>query len=230
MGDLRDQDHVCPPGKTRSQCEPSDVVAHDLDHHYPVVRVSRGVETVDGIGGDPHGSVEAEGHVGPGDVVVDGLGDGEDRDPGVLELEGVAHRAVATETDQRLQPMLLHDLAHHCPTVHGRAVGELHPVHPGPARAEHGASPGQDPRKGVAVEPQVSVQHQALEAVLEADDLHPVGALGRFPDRSDRRVEPGAVTARGQDANGSSHRAMLSTRLRVIFRPASGGGWLRDRR
>ena len=199
------EDHVGAPGEPGAQRQPPDGMAHDLDHDDPVVGVGRRVEAIDGIGGDPHGGVEAKGDVGAGDVVVDGLGHGQDRDPDLLQLEGVAHRAVPAQADQGVHPVLLDDLSHHRAPVHHLAIGDLHLVHLRPAGAEHRASPGEDPRQRVLVEAQEAVLHEPLEAVFEPDDLHPVGSLGGFADGTYRSVETGAVPARGQDANGSGH-------------------------
>ena len=53
--------------------EPAHLVSHDLHDEHPAVGCSGGVDAVDGGGGNVHGALEAEGHVGAPDIVVDGL-------------------------------------------------------------------------------------------------------------------------------------------------------------
>jgi hypothetical protein len=53
--------------------------AHHLDQQHPLVGLRSGVQPVDHLGRDADRGVEAEGQVGAVDVVVDGLGDADDR-------------------------------------------------------------------------------------------------------------------------------------------------------
>ena len=70
---LGDQDHVGAAGEPGVERDPARVAAHHLDDHHAVVALGRRVQAVDRVGGDLHGGVEAEGHVGAAEVVVDRL-------------------------------------------------------------------------------------------------------------------------------------------------------------
>lgn len=48
-------------------------MSHHFNDHDPLVRAGRGVQAVDGIGGDGYCRVESERHVGSPHVVVDGF-------------------------------------------------------------------------------------------------------------------------------------------------------------
>ena len=172
--------------------------------------VSRRVQPVDGFGGDPHRRVEAEGDVGAGHVVVDRLGQGQDLDADILELEGVAHGAVAAEDNQGLEIVLIDDITHQRPHVHPSPIAHLHLVDLGPAGPEDRASPGEDAGEGIGVEPDETVLHQPEEPVVEADDVHSVGTLGGLAHRPDGGVQTGAVAAGGEYPDASRHRFMVS--------------------
>ncbi len=79
VGDLGEQDDVGVAGDARVHGDPAGVAPHHLDDHDPLVRLGGGVQAIDRLGGDRHRGVEAEGRLGAGEVVVDGLGDADDR-------------------------------------------------------------------------------------------------------------------------------------------------------
>ena len=58
---LRNQDHMRPAGHAGSISDPAGIAAHHFHHDHAVMRVGGGVNAVHGLGGDHHGSVEAEG-------------------------------------------------------------------------------------------------------------------------------------------------------------------------
>jgi hypothetical protein len=61
------------PGDPGVGRNPAGVSAHDFHDQHPVVRLGRGVQTVDGIGCDLDSGVESEGRLGTDNVVVDSL-------------------------------------------------------------------------------------------------------------------------------------------------------------
>jgi hypothetical protein len=58
---------------------PRAVAAHHLDYEDPFVRLGGGVEAIDRFGGHRNRGLETEGDDGAVEVVVDGLGDTDDR-------------------------------------------------------------------------------------------------------------------------------------------------------
>ena len=110
--DLRDQDHVGSAGNPRVQSDPARIAAHDLQHHDAVVAFRRGVQAVQGIGGAGHRRVEAEGHHGPFEIVVDGLGHAHQGHASLEQLLADAQRSVAANADQAADVQLLHARLH----------------------------------------------------------------------------------------------------------------------
>ena len=106
-GFFRNQDGRCSTGDTRVGGDPSRVAAHHFHDHHPVMALRRGVQPVDGVGGDLHRGVEPERHLGGRQVVVDGLGHTDDGQVEVVEeLEGDGQRTVAADHDERVDPHL----------------------------------------------------------------------------------------------------------------------------
>src|SRR5699024_10418547 len=78
VGNLGQQQDVRAAGQTGVERQPAGLVAHDLDDHAAAVAGGGGVDAVDDVRGDVHSRMEAEGHVGQPDVVVDRLGQADD--------------------------------------------------------------------------------------------------------------------------------------------------------
>ena len=55
------------------QRQPAHLMAHNLHDKHPSVGRGSGMDTVDGIGGDIHGALEAEGHIRSPEVIINGL-------------------------------------------------------------------------------------------------------------------------------------------------------------
>ena len=80
--------------------DPAGLAAHHLDDHDAVVGLAGRAQAVDGLGGGLHGSVEAKGELGDGEVVVDGLGDADDGGALGGEPAGNGQRVVAADGDE----------------------------------------------------------------------------------------------------------------------------------
>jgi hypothetical protein len=77
------------------------VSAHYFHNHHTVVTLSSGVQPVDGIGGNLHGRIEPERHVGTKNVVVDRLGHTDDGNAMLgVKPAGNTEAAVPTDHDQ----------------------------------------------------------------------------------------------------------------------------------
>ena len=98
------------------QGDPADVPAHHLGDHAPVVGLTGGAEPVHGIGGDGHRGVEADGAVGPGDVVVDRLGDRHDPHARLGDLARRMEGAVPADADEGVDALGY--------TIENRRLGE----------------------------------------------------------------------------------------------------------
>ena len=176
------------------QGDPADVPAHDLGDHAAVVGFAGGAEPVDGLGGDLHGGVEAEGVVRGVEVVVHGLGDADDLQAGVGQALGRGQGSFAADGDDRVDAEPVHvgldDLG---------AAAVFERVGAGRAQdraallgdaADHGAGDVDD----VAL-------HHAAPAVEESHELVAVDGDALEDGAADDGVQSGAVAAAGEDSN-----------------------------
>jgi len=103
-GLLGHQHHVGTPGDARPQRDPARVATHHLHDHHAVVALGGGVQPVDHVDRDLDRGVEAEGDVGGREIVVDGLGRPDHRDPEAAEPLGHSEGVLAADRHQRVDP------------------------------------------------------------------------------------------------------------------------------
>ena len=143
--------------------------------------------------------LEPEALVGVGQVVVDGLGDADDRDveaalvDDARQLHRAAHAAVAADDEQDVDPEL------------DEGVDHLPGVLVAARAAQDRAAVVVDVADGVQVELDDALavlRRQARVAVAEAVDVRDAVVLGELlDDPADHVVEPGAQAAAGHDAD-----------------------------
>ena len=152
-------------GQPGVQGDPARVPAHHLDDQDAHVGLGGGVQPVDGLGGDADRGVEAEGVVGGGQVVVDGLGHADALDAVlVVQPRGDAEGVLAADRDQRVDLVLGEVLLDPADTV-------LRLERVGAGRAEDGAAAGQDAAYGRDVERDGVALERAAPAVPVADEF-----------------------------------------------------------
>ncbi len=130
------QDCLGAAGHAGHGCDPTGGAPHHLDDHHPVVRLGGGRETIDCVDDDLHCGVEAQGHVGKSDVVVDRLGNPDDVETFVLQTCCRSQRAVTADHNDGVNALSLHGPRHR-----GIAIAMNEGVHPrspedGPTEAE----------------------------------------------------------------------------------------------
>ena len=170
-----------------------------------------GVDAVDDLRGNVHSSVEAKGHIGAKDVVVDGLGQADDVEPFLREQVGRFVGAIAAQAKQAVQLGVLVGLFH---GGHFIDVVILHHAHHFKRRAlgaQDGAAQGQNAAEIVLGHLLVVPVDQAAVAVQDADDLHVVTHAGVqcFCYTADGGVQARTVAAGGQDTNTFFHSKAL---------------------
>ena len=203
--DLRDQDDVGAAGDAGVERNPAGVAAHHLDHHDAVVRLGGRVQPVDGVGGEARPPCRSRSVFVVSTMSLSMvLGTPTSGMPRLVELVGDRERAVAADHDQRVELQLVEHLdararnsracrrasrsgyANGLPRL---VVPRIVPPMPRMPVTSRGVS-GRE-RSG---------SMQAVEAVLEADDLA-AGVGRRLDDGADDRVQARGVAAAGQDAD-----------------------------
>src|SRR6187455_2609472 len=97
------ENHVGATGDSGVQGDPSGVTAHDLDHHDAAMGLGRGVQPIDGVGGEADRRIEAEAAGRADDVIVDRLGYADQRNALLVELVGDGQRAVTADADEGIE-------------------------------------------------------------------------------------------------------------------------------
>ena len=183
--------------------DPTHMSPHHLAHDDPVVGLGRGLQAVDRLGGDLDRRVEPEGHLGPGQVVVDGLGHADDREAQLVQSFRRAQCVISADGHHRIEPERLDGGLDTVGTiVSGERIGA--------GRSRGSCLPwsrwtGTDRRPSETV----LFSMRPAPAVEEADEL--VAVMDDTTDHHgpDDRVQPRAVTTTGEHAD--SHPLMIGT-------------------
>ena len=86
-GDLGDENHIGAACETAVERDPSRMATHHFEHHYPLVAGGRRVEPIQCIPHTCDSRVEAKGHGGGFEIVINRLGDADHGDARFIELE-----------------------------------------------------------------------------------------------------------------------------------------------
>ena len=181
-------------GHAGVQGDPAHVAAHDLGDHAAVVGFAGGAQPVDGLGGDLDGGVEAEGVVRGVEVVVHGLGDADDLQPGVGKALGGREGSLTADGDDRVDAEPVHvgldDL---------RAAAVLERV--GAGRAQDGAALLGDAADHGAGDVDDVALNDAAPAVQEPHEFVAVDGDALEDGAADDGVQSGAVATAGKNSN-----------------------------
>ena len=193
IGHFGDEDVVGGDGDPGEAGDPAGVAAHGLDDHDAAVALGGGPEAVDGLGHDVDRGVEAEGEVGDHQVVVDGLGDADDRHAELfVEAVGDAEGVVAADGDEGVEAEVLEVLADGGQV----GVGVLEGV--GAGGAEDRAAPGDDAVGLGRRRAGRSCSWTSPRQPSRMPTQRAAGVADPLDDGPDHRVEAGAVAAAGQ--------------------------------
>src|SRR5580698_2100442 len=180
-------------------------MAHDFGDDDAVMAVRSTMQTVNGFGRNIQRGGVAEGGVGHGHVVINGLGQSDDVEAGLVKAQRILLRSAAAEADEAIEtPFFV--IAHNCFGHIARAAVNDHAMRFIAAGAEDGAADGKDARESGAVEPEPIVFHEAPETVAKADDFHAIEAKARFANATNGSVEAGAVSAGSENADAFDFR------------------------
>ncbi len=198
---LGDEDLGRAAGDSGVGRDPSGVPPHHLADDHAIVGLGGGVQPVDGLRGDLHGGVKAEGDLGAGEVVVDRLrhpDDGNALAGQLLATPSVSSPPMATRASMRSVRSVSSAFDH--------AAVDL--VGIGPRRAEDGAAARQDAAATLDVEGHGAILDHAPPAVEKPHELVIEGDLAPAHHGADDRVEARAVTSACEHTN--SHWATSS--------------------
>jgi hypothetical protein len=200
VGNFGNQNHVRAAGDARAQRQPARAMPHDFRDDDAMMAVRRAVQPVNRLGRNVQRGGETKGRIGHRHVVVNGLGQRDDVEAGLMKGAArffacrrrpgrPAHRA-------RICVIFDDDIGHVA-----RATVNQHAVRLVAAGAENRAADGEDAGERGLVELQPPVFHEPAKAVAEADDLHAVKTERGFADAANGGVQSGAVAARRQNAD-----------------------------
>ena len=158
------------------------------------------MHAVDGAGGHIHGRVEAEGEVGAGQIVVDGLRNAHHFHSVGEKLLRHRERVIAANRDQGVATMFLEvlDAVLQAAFMLGRI---------GARGAQDGAAARQDATHRREVEFHGLVFQHPAPALHESHELVFVVKSALAHHRPNHRVQPGAIASAGQHSN--LHRLLL---------------------
>ena len=197
IGELRDKDDVRTPGDTGIEGKPPCLIAHQLHHHAAAVAAGGRMDPVDGLGGDLHGGVKSKGHISAENVIVDGLGQGDDVQPLLRQQVGCLVGPVAPQAQQAVQLHLLIVSLHGGHLVHLVLLHHTHQLEGGALGSQDGPAYRQDAGKLMGLHhPPVPVDESGI-AVADADELHilPHALIQRLGHTPQGGVQPRAVAS-----------------------------------
>jgi hypothetical protein len=103
VGDLGNETDLGTTGDGGVRGDPPGIAAHHFHDHHAMVAFGRCHELVEAVGGDLYRGLKAEGHIGGGQVIVDGLRHADHRDPLVRQHLRDLLRAVTADVDHRIE-------------------------------------------------------------------------------------------------------------------------------
>ena len=148
VGDFRQQDDIRAARDPGVQGQPADLVPHDLHDEDAPVRGGGGVDAVDHVGRHIYRALEAEGHIGAPDIVINGFWHGNNMEPFFMEQVRRFVRAVAAENDKGVEPELFVVFLHGLDFVYAAVIRLFaHQFERLAGGAEDGAATGKDAGK-----------------------------------------------------------------------------------
>ena len=150
------------------------------------------MEPVDRIGGDLHGGVESERPLGQSHIVVDRLGNADDRHSPLEHLLRTREAALPSDDDQGVDPVPLEGPTHLLEASVAHEWG-------GPAGAENRSAARQNPPTALHGQLLERIVHEAGPAVVKSERPPTEFSLCAPNHATDDRIEAGAVATAGQD-------------------------------
>ena len=168
VGNLGDQHDISAACDTGVQRQPANLMAHNLNNEYTVVGSCRRVDAVDGICGNIHSALETKGHIGPVNIIINGLRQMNDVQPLFTEKVCRLLCAVSAKDDKTVQTELVIILFHRFNLIQAVFIGHPHKFKGLTGRPKDGASFCQNTGKIFGREHTVIAVDQTLVSVHEA--------------------------------------------------------------
>ena len=166
--DLRKEDDVRTACDTGVQRKPANLMAHDFNDEDAAVGGSCGVNVIDALGRNVQSAVETEGHIRSVEIVVDGLGKGDDIEAFLSQKVCSLGGAVAAAHDQAVELQFVVSLLHGLDLVQSVFIGIADGLERASAGSEHCTAAGQNALEITAVQNTEFAVDQSLIAVFKA--------------------------------------------------------------
>jgi len=238
---LGDDAAVGRSGHGREEGGETGVAAEDLDTEKALMGTGRGPQGVGQADRPGDAGAEPKAVVGAGDIVVHGLGDGDDLDALLVKGDGVAQRVIAPYGDEIIDPQafdILQDLLGEVVGLvlvlvaqMGRHIDVGNMARPGAGGVEEGAAGAADFVDDFFCQDLAAFRFIGQFVPVDLDQPRPAAAdtddivaLVDRPDGDgpDGRVEAGDVAPAGEDADDAFFRLDVGHDLSPFRTPPDG--------
>ena len=182
--DLRQQDNIRAAGNTGIERKPANLMSHNFNDKNTVMRSGGGMNAVDGICCNINCTVEAKGHVGSPDIIVDCLGKMNDIQTLLAKKICGLLSTVSAENDQAVQTKLIIILFHGFDLIQTVFIRCPHQLEGLAGAADDGAALCQDSGKITRTHETVIAVDQTLVAVNKAIDLKLIEIVSQTLDNT----------------------------------------------
>ena len=192
---LRHQYRGCTSRNARLQRDPSGVPAHYFYNHHPVVALCSCVQPIYRVGGNLHCCLKTKSGISSNNVIVNGLGHSDNGQAELfVEQRANRERAIPTNNNQRIQPIVLDRLADSLVTIRG-VIGASSPC------AQNSAAPRKYAAHCSSVERHTSLLHDAVPRVEKPNDLIAITRLGLANYCTNDGIQARAIAAASEYAD-----------------------------
>ena len=175
---------------------------HHFNDHNAAVAVRRGVNSVDGFGGNVKRGVEAESHISKNDVIVNCLGKSDYIQTFIGKKARRGVRAVSAQTNERVQShffIILFDCFDRHKASFGVRLFRLERLFA--ASSQKRSAERQNSRQIFRSERNAVSLHQAAIAVFDSDEFHSIVNHARATNSANCRVQSRGITPAGENAH-----------------------------
>ena len=184
-----------------------------------MVTLRRRVQPVECLGGGGDCRIEADRLGRAADVVIDRLGDADDRDAELVEPMRDREATLSSDDDQCVEPETLERRDERCAVVAWFGIAEIGMLKPERIRAvgrtENGPAADEQTANVVQAEFPCPAENRAFVSVQETDNVPSVTENRCLDDGAERRIQAWCVATSGEYADSSLRHVWPPFRLRA---------------